>query len=103
MTEVSTFRAVFRKLRLLRSTGCKVGLSGVPLLAEMGVPEDVLVGISFEWYLSSLPLAFALTLAQTAERIRRCEYCKVWLKDNPAAKAVHERGTKHTEMVEQSA
>ena len=33
----------------------------------------------------------------------RCDYCKVWLKDNPAAKAVHERGTNHTEAVAQSA
>ncbi len=34
---------------------------------------------------------------------RRCDYCKVWLKDNPAAKAVHERGQKHTDAVAQSA
>ena len=62
MTEVSTFIAVFRKLRSLRVALCSVGLSGGPVVAEMGVPEDVLV--SFVRYLSPLPLAFALALAQ---------------------------------------
>ncbi|KAK9848656.1 hypothetical protein WJX84_002334 [Apatococcus fuscideae] len=29
-----------------------------------------------------------------------CDYCKVWMQDNPHAKAVHERGIKHQERVE---
>ncbi len=31
-----------------------------------------------------------------------CDYCKVWMQDNPHAKAVHERGIKHQERVEKS-
>ena len=31
-----------------------------------------------------------------------CEYCKVWLQDNPSAKATHERGMKHTDAVAKS-
>jgi U1 zinc finger len=32
-----------------------------------------------------------------------CEYCKCWLKDTPAARAVHERGIGHQENVAKSA
>ncbi|GAB4816832.1 hypothetical protein N2152v2_003878 [Parachlorella kessleri] len=28
-----------------------------------------------------------------------CEYCKVWMQDNPHSRAVHEQGTKHKEAV----
>eukprot|EP00891_Asterochloris_glomerata_P003314 jgi/Astpho2/3314/gw1.00054.114.1_t len=28
-----------------------------------------------------------------------CEYCKVWMNDNPATKATHENGLKHKENV----
>ncbi|CAL8468419.1 g7959 [Coccomyxa elongata] len=28
-----------------------------------------------------------------------CDYCKVWMQDNPSAKATHERGMKHKENV----
>ena len=31
-----------------------------------------------------------------------CEYCKVWLQDNPSAKTTHERGMKHTDAVARS-
>lgn len=31
-----------------------------------------------------------------------CDYCKVWMNDNPNARAVHERGIKHKENVEKS-
>ncbi len=31
-----------------------------------------------------------------------CDYCKVWMQDNPHAKAVHEKGIKHQERVEKS-
>lgn len=31
-----------------------------------------------------------------------CDYCKVWMQDNPSAKATHERGMKHQENVARS-
>ena len=31
-----------------------------------------------------------------------CEYCKVWMNDNPATKATHENGLKHKENVSKS-
>jgi hypothetical protein len=31
-----------------------------------------------------------------------CDYCKVWMQDNPSAKATHERGIKHKENVARS-
>ena len=31
-----------------------------------------------------------------------CEYCRVWLQDNPQARATHERGMKHQENVAKS-
>ena len=29
-----------------------------------------------------------------------CEYCKVWMADNPTAKRIHEQGSKHRENME---
>lgn len=31
-----------------------------------------------------------------------CDYCKVWMNDNPATKATHENGLKHKDMVAKS-
>ena len=31
-----------------------------------------------------------------------CEVCKVWMNDNPQARATHERGIKHTENMARS-
>ena len=31
-----------------------------------------------------------------------CDYCKVWMNDNPATKATHENGLKHKDMVARS-
>ena len=31
-----------------------------------------------------------------------CDYCKVWMNDNPATKATHEAGMKHKDMVARS-
>ncbi len=31
-----------------------------------------------------------------------CDYCKVWMQDNPSSKATHERGVKHKENVARS-
>lgn len=31
-----------------------------------------------------------------------CDYCKVWMQDNPSSKATHERGLKHKENVARS-
>ena len=59
------------------------------------------------WCAPALRARYAFSIRTGAHRHihgrRRCDYCKVWLKDNPAAKAVHERGQKHTEAVAQSA
>jgi U1 zinc finger len=31
-----------------------------------------------------------------------CDYCKVWMNDNPNARATHEKGIRHKENVEKS-
>ena len=31
-----------------------------------------------------------------------CDYCKVWMQDNPSSRATHERGEKHQNMVARS-
>lgn len=31
-----------------------------------------------------------------------CDYCKVWMQDNPAARATHEKGVKHKDNVARS-
>ena len=31
-----------------------------------------------------------------------CDYCKVWMNDNPATKATHENGIKHKDNVDRS-
>lgn len=31
-----------------------------------------------------------------------CDYCKVWMNDNPATKATHEAGMKHKDNVARS-
>ena len=31
-----------------------------------------------------------------------CDYCKVWMQDNPGARATHEKGVKHKDNVARS-
>ena len=47
-------------------------------------------------------LTFLLSQFWKSNAMYWCDYCKVWMNDNPATKATHENGLKHKDMVAKS-
>ncbi len=46
--------------------------------------------------------AFLHSVSLHSQKKHWCEYCKVWMQDNPHSRMVHEQGVKHKEAVTRS-